>query len=186
MKRQNFDASLYTTYLKKRANTMLLESNNFEKAKSIVSTPPSAQDTLSVALRSEFEKIVYIPEPVGPSVVTIIDDIPINNQQPALGGDLYFGGSSITITWTCIPSSEVTIELYGARLDMFTGFPIGAIESHTVRETIVTSNTSHIFDFTPYFYESVALSVGTSMYVVITPSNGLSVQGHIVSMIGFF
>ena len=188
MKRQNFDASLYTTYLKKRANTMLLESGNFDRGKSIVSTPPSGQDSLSVSLRSEFEAPIIVQsvvpeppppptEPVVPSVVTIIDDIDSSVSIPGSAYP-YFFGSSFTVTWSCIPSAEVTLELYGARLN--SSSPVSVIEPHAVRETIITSNTSHTFNAIPYGY--IPSSYGTNMYIVITPSSGSSVTGNSVNI----
>jgi hypothetical protein len=155
---------------------MLLESNNFERAKSIVSTPPYVQSTLSVALRSEFEPPVA-------SVVTIIDDTPISGSDSTFGGDYYLG-ANITITWSCIPPSEVTVELYGANLSF--SHPFQPTGDYTVRETIITSNTSYSFNTYPYGWANVhqgELIGGTSMYVVITPSIGSPVTGRTVSVI---
>lgn len=187
MKRQNFDASTYTDYIKKRANTMLLESNNFERGKSIVSTPPSIRDTLSISLRSEFEKpiiVEFLPppiEPVVPSVVTIIDDIPISFNDPGYGGD-YFVGGSMTITWNCIPPSEVTVQLYVATLnfDEFLGYLYDT--EYTIRETITTTETSHTFSVEGYglYY---FFPYGSRGFIVITPRTGEPVTGRRVVLL---
>jgi len=165
---------------------MLLESGNFEKGKSIVSTPPTIRDTLTISLRSEFEPIRSISNVVV-SVITIINDIPFTNSDASLGGDAYIGSDApITIAWECIPPTEVTLKLYGAQLDEYYSADniLGIIEDYRVRETITTSNTTHTFDITPYIYGTVQPSFGTSMYIAITPSNGISVEGRTVSIVG--
>jgi hypothetical protein len=95
-----------------------------------------------------------------------------------LGGD-YNSNDQITITWSCIPPSEVTVELYGAAISQ--NLPLELSESYAVRETIITSNTSHTFSLVPYGVNDTP-PLGTRMYVVITPSGGLPVTGQSLSV----
>ena len=191
MKRQVFDASNYTDYIKKRTNTALVQSGNFKNKKSITSTPPSYLDVLKPSLQQEYETPIVIqqvspeppPSPPIPSVVTIIDDIPINYIEPTLGGAINLN-SEITIRWSCIPESEVRLQLYGATYD--SSYSING--QYMLLETIITRATSHTFNVTGYGFMVVddVAQLGTRAYIVITPTIGEPAIGRQVGLLGPF
>lgn len=183
MKRQNFDASSYTDYIKKRTNTALVQSRNFKDKKSIVSTPPSILDTLSVSLRTEFEPPPVIepvvPEPPPPppeTIVTIVNGMPVNGNSEMLGDyfSFYVGESdAAVVSWVCFPPSEVTVREYAIPLDS-TGvvyFPIGPPSN---AKTVTTTGTSYTVIGRDYHTE-YSLDF-FRVYVTITPTDGPTVE----------
>ena len=126
------------------------------------------------------------PPPPSAPVVTIINDIPTYGTIFGLDYlDTFKLSVTVTITWECVPPSEVTVELYGAQSFLnASNETLVPGESYYVRQTTTTSGTTFTFDAVLYTLPNVPSDYGTFMYVTITPTGGSPVQGRTVVIFG--
>lgn len=101
------------------------------------------------------------------SIVTIVDDLPYSYFDFGIYTNVVDADYDVTITWTCVPPSQVMVELF---------------VDGSVSNSVTTTGTSYTFN-TNVFSESY---VHKDVYANITPTVGPSVQTRTVSFIAVF
>jgi hypothetical protein len=108
------------------------------------------------------KKCAFVPPT--PSVVTIINDIPVSSQY--LGID-FNSNETITISWSCVPLSQVTLNVYVQEVSFVTLEPLG---DFSLLYTVTSNDTTF----------TIGSPVLFKVFISISPTIGSAVNTRTV------